>query len=53
MAVKDEIHGQIVAGLKDAKFPINTPGAYRHTTGLKLPKATVWSKNKFETRGKI
>ncbi|MGB9941453.1 MTH865 family protein [Methanosarcina sp.] len=25
MAVRDEIHRQIVAGLKDAKFPINTP----------------------------
>ena len=25
MTVRDEIHGQIVAGLKGAKFPINTP----------------------------
>ncbi len=25
MTVRDEIHRQIVAGLKDAKFPINTP----------------------------
>ncbi|MGB9927667.1 MAG: MTH865 family protein [Methanosarcina sp.] len=25
MTVKEEIHGQIVAGLKNAKFPINTP----------------------------
>lgn len=25
MNVRDEIHGQIIAGLKDAKFPINTP----------------------------
>jgi hypothetical protein len=25
MSVRDEIHGQIVSGLKDAKFPINTP----------------------------
>lgn len=25
MTVKDDIHGQIVAGLKEAKFPINTP----------------------------
>jgi hypothetical protein len=26
MSVRDDIHGQIIAGLKDAKFPINTPG---------------------------
>jgi len=25
MNVRDEIHKQIIAGLKDAKFPINTP----------------------------
>jgi hypothetical protein len=25
MSVKDEIHGQIIAGLKGAKFPIGTP----------------------------
>lgn len=25
MTVRDDIHGQIVAGLKGAKFPINTP----------------------------
>lgn len=26
MSVKDEIHAQIVGALKNAKFPINTPG---------------------------
>ena len=25
MSVRDEIHGQIVGGLKGARFPINTP----------------------------
>ncbi|AKB74506.1 hypothetical protein MSLAZ_1245 [Methanosarcina lacustris Z-7289] len=25
MTVRDDIHGQIVGGLKDAKFPIKTP----------------------------
>lgn len=25
MTVRDDIHGQIVAGLKSAKFPIKTP----------------------------
>lgn len=25
MTVRDDIHGQIVAGLEGAKFPINTP----------------------------
>ncbi len=27
MIVRDDIHSQIVAGLKGAKFPINTPEA--------------------------
>lgn len=25
MTVRDDIHGQIIAGLKGAKFPLNTP----------------------------